>query len=674
VRWSTVGAWTRREALLVSMLAVGAAIAALAGPLGVAWLTIAGVILAVAGALARLGIAVWRARLEGERERVELGRLVRVHVAPIDDVDPTLIGIDRAEQTILPGGDVPEYVRRVADDQLREAVAGALHGSGPWMIVVEGPSKVGKSRSLFEALRQCVQASALQLVAPVSADALRSLLTPGHGLRVASGPAVLWLDDLEPFLNQGMTLQTLREWHAAAPARIVAGTYGGKGSTLIAGSAASGLPTIAAEVLQHACRIDLQATTAAELASLRGYLDAPQAASLERHGLAAYVVAGPQLETKLNTARHAPGEDACPEGVALVYAAVDWARCGRTDPIAKETLQRLWPSYLSAQTLATDDRFDIALAWARRPIFDASSISLVHGTGSYEPFDYVVRLVRDKRGADLPRDAAWVAALDSARDAQALAVATAAYEHARLEDARRALTRAKNSGLDEVAALAGYNLGVVLGDLERSEEAVAVYDDVVARFGDATEAALREHVAGALFNKGITLHMLERSEEELRVYDDVVARFGDATEAALRKHVAKALLNKGVTLGTLERSEQAVAVFDDIVARFGDATEAALREHVAKALFNKGITLGTLERSEEAVAVYDDVVARFGDATQAALREHVAKALFNKGIALATLERSEQAVAVYDDIVARFGEATEPVLREVVALARQARD
>jgi len=106
------------------------------------------------------------------------------------------------------------------------------------------------------------------------------------------------------------------------------------------------LKTIASEVLQHAREVPLQATTRNELAAIRQQLDIGEAASLERHGLAAYLVAGPQLERKLNTGLHEPGDDACPEGVALVHTAVDWARCGRTDPITNDTLRRLWPSYL----------------------------------------------------------------------------------------------------------------------------------------------------------------------------------------------------------------------------------------------------------------------------------------------------------------------------------------
>lgn len=145
-----------------------------------------GVILAAVGAIARVMIAMRRAQLEGEVERAELNRLLRVPVASVADVDPTLIGIDRAEQKILPGGGVPTYVRRAADGELRGAVAAALDNSAPWIVVVEGPSKVGKSRSLFQALCECAGTRPLELVAPVNGDALRLLLTPGRGLRAPS--------------------------------------------------------------------------------------------------------------------------------------------------------------------------------------------------------------------------------------------------------------------------------------------------------------------------------------------------------------------------------------------------------------------------------------------------------------------------------------------------------
>lgn len=45
------------------------------------------------------------------------------------------------------------------------------------------------------------------------------------------------------------------------------------------------------------------------------------------------------------------------------------------------------------------------------------------------------------------------------------------------------------------------NKGFALGSLGRGEDAIAVYDDVISRFGDAEELPLREQVASALNGK-----------------------------------------------------------------------------------------------------------------------------------------------------------------------------
>ena len=228
---------------------------------------------------------------------------------------------------------------------------------------------------------------------------------------------------------------------------------------------------------------------------------------------------------------------------------------------------------------------------------------------------------------------------------------------------------ASEAAVREQVAWAMVNKSFALGTLNRNEEAIAAYDEVVKRFGENSEEVMREQVAWALLFKGITLKTLNRNEDEIAVYDEVVKRFGEAGETAVREPVAEALVNKGGTLGTLHRSEEAIAVYDEVVKRFGEDSEVAVREQVAKALVNKGITLGTLNRSEEAIAVYDEVVKRFGEASEAAVREQVAKALVNKGVTLTTLNRNEEAIAVYDEVVKRFGEANEAVARESVAKA-----
>ena len=78
-----------------------------------------------------------------------------------------------------------------------------------------------------------------------------------------------------------------------------------------------------------------------------------------------------------------------------------------------------------------------------------------------------------------------------------------------------------------------------------------------------------------------------RSEDEIVQYDEVITRFGAASEPELREHVALAMINKGVTLDQLGRNEDAVAQYDEVIARFGSASETGLKEQVARALQNK---------------------------------------------------------------------------------------
>jgi len=228
---------------------------------------------------------------------------------------------------------------------------------------------------------------------------------------------------------------------------------------------------------------------------------------------------------------------------------------------------------------------------------------------------------------------------------------------------------ADEAALQEQVARALVLKGMTLSQLGRSEDAIAACDEVVHRFGAAVKTALQEQVAWALVYKGTTLGELRRSEDEIAVYDEVVHRFGAASETALQKLIAVALLNKGVAFSRLRRSEVEMAVYDEVVHRFGAADEAALQALAAMALVNKGMMLSQLGRSEDAIAACDEVVHRFGAADEAALQEQAAKALVNKGTTLGELGRSEAAIAVYDEVVHHFGTFVETAMQELVAVA-----
>ncbi len=145
---------------------------------------------------------------------------------------------------------------------------------------------------------------------------------------------------------------------------------------------------------------------------------------------------------------------------------------------------------------------------------------------------------------------------------------------------------------DDDFAFACFTEAYALVQLNRTEEAVAVYDDVIKRFGDSKESALQDQVAKALVSKGFALGRLGRSEEEIAVYNNVIKRFGDSKELALQEGVAMALVNKGASLGQLNRSEEAIAAADEVIKRYGDSTEPELQGVVGRARKLKALIQG----------------------------------------------------------------------------------
>jgi len=72
--------------------------------------------------------------------------------------------------------------------------------------------------------------------------------------------------------------------------------------------------------------------------------------------------------------------------------------------------------------------------------------------------------------------------------------------------------------------------------------------------------------------KAVTLGRLPRSWEAVGVYDEVVARFGDDPEPALREQVATALMYKAIALGQIDRSQAAPVIHRQVVANTIDLT------------------------------------------------------------------------------------------------------
>lgn len=127
-------------------------------------------------------------------------------------------------------------------------------------------------------------------------------------------------------------------------------------------------------------------------------------------------------------------------------------------------------------------------------------------------------------------------------------------------------------------------LGQVAELREQPAEALATTEDAIHHLEESEDPLVHAKLAAALVIKGATLQNSGRTEDAINVYDAVVARFASSEQSKVRELVAKATYCRGLALHDLGRLEEAHTTMASIVNQWSHAAEPVLRRHAAHAL------------------------------------------------------------------------------------------
>jgi hypothetical protein len=258
-------------------------------------------------------------------------------------------------------------------------------------VLIKGPAHAGKSRTAFETA--CVALPDYRLVTPRDRSALARLAAAEVATEL-DDPIVIWLDDLDRYLGaEGLDLAMLSAWaRSGVSVKVLATIRLREHARLRTTPGEIGREILA--VLNCAESIMLAAELRSEERS------AAQELYYEEHfagGLGEHLAAAHELVQKFDE-----GYDLCPEGYAVVQAAVDWRRAG-LDRISSADLEHLYKDHLQQlrplRPITAGD-FQRGLAWATA-IEGRTAALLVRDNDDEQSFrvsDYIVDYV--ERGGD----------------------------------------------------------------------------------------------------------------------------------------------------------------------------------------------------------------------------------------------------------------------------------
>ena len=152
-----------------------------------------------------------------------------------------------------------------------------------------------------------------------------------------------------------------------------------------------------------------------------------------------------------------------------------------------------------------------------------------------------------------------------------------------------------------------------LAELGQTEDALAVYDDIIRRLTADDECVTSSWVAMVLMEKMQLLHESGRDPEAMAICDDLITRFGGREEVrcvfavtVARNFRALALLDTGQTSAVVSQLDQSLAQLGGMTTP-SDGLDG-MAEGVS--FFTKGVALMRAGQLPEATTAFDEVVAR----------------------------------------------------------------
>ena len=348
---------------------------------------------------------------------VELEALV---AGRVDEVDPLLLGVHAAVSpsgSAAPDASLPPYFERPHDVLLRNAIRAVVAGGPSVLAVLVGDSSTGKTRALFEAVRQACPHRFL--LCPANPAELLAILD-----QVEPTSAVIWLNELQRYLYG-----EAGEIAAGRLQRLLTRTDG-----IVAVGALWRDPYFT-ELMAVGRQPDLQAAARALLTGARTRrIPVPDHLTQAQRQALAQITGDPRVAVALASATadgrviqrltggpelldgYLAGGLLTPVEQALVTAALDARRLGHLTPVPIELLTVAADGYLTARqrpgdpawastaltALTTGERGDGTRTDIRHVLTPLFAVRPSSGRAEvgYVPEDYLDQRIRVLRQAD----------------------------------------------------------------------------------------------------------------------------------------------------------------------------------------------------------------------------------------------------------------------------------
>ena len=198
----------------------------------------------------------------------------------------------------------------------------------------------------------------------------------------------------------------------------------------------------------------------------------------------------------------------------------------------------------------------------------------------------------------------------------------------------------------------------LLYKLERFEDVLPAYNDVISYFDDSDKDHLKEAVAKAVINRVAVLNKLNREDDLLPALDEVIERFENSSTNEYYEQASMAMLQKSQLLED-GSPEVLLSLYTDIIDRLRNASSPKIKNQVDDIFINRVDILSDNGTDDELLDAVEDLIDRFKDSQLQ--NGELEQAMYKRAEILENLNRDEEALEAYSEFLEKFGKTKEAV-------------
>jgi tetratricopeptide (TPR) repeat protein len=188
---------------------------------------------------------------------------------------------------------------------------------------------------------------------------------------------------------------------------------------------------------------------------------------------------------------------------------------------------------------------------------------------------------------------------------------------------------------------------------EQFQAMVLRYDQIITLHAQSHDAQRLIYTANAMVFKGDCFDNLERPTEAMAIFDDVIERFGCTQNTELLSWVLSAHIKKAHIWVALERRDAAIAVLEPQIIKYCFREEELISSKVLSMYCVKGMILSEVGKLEQGLAAFDEALLRYGHRSEATLIDDMRDLQLERAALLIKMKRFDEALAAYDDAIER---------------------